>query len=134
MKTEIIQPHHPELKNIVQYFILFKSKKDEKIDYSTFPNTNLCLAIYKQNKIILEQNKTSKHLFTLKGNATYKSYLSGFHESNLNVSIDATLDEVCIIFHRAALCLFTNISYDELIKSDEVFVSKICNRFYRTII
>ncbi|MGV0996107.1 helix-turn-helix domain-containing protein [Empedobacter falsenii] len=121
MKTEIIQPHHPELKNIVQYFILFKSEKDEKVEYSTFPNTNLCLAIYKQNKIILEQNKTSKHLFTLKGNATYKSYLSGFHESNLNVSINTTLDEVCIIFHPAALRLFTNISYDELIKSDEVF-------------
>ncbi|PZU91174.1 MAG: hypothetical protein DI529_01485 [Chryseobacterium sp.] len=121
MKTEIIKPNHSELKNIIQYFIIFKSESIKNIEYTTFPNTNLCLAIYKQNNVVVEQNGNSKHLFTLQGNAIYKSYLSGFHESNFKVSINASIDEICIIFHPAALRLFSNISYEELIKSDEAF-------------
>lgn len=121
MKTEILKPNSAELKPIIQYFIIFKSGSNENIDYTTFPNTNLCLAIYKQNKIVVEQNAEGKHLFTFRGDQTYKSYLSGFHESNLKVSVHAPLDEVCIIFHPGALRLFSNISYDELVHSDEVF-------------
>lgn len=121
MKTEIIKPRHPELKNIIQYFIIFKSESVKHIEYTTFPNTNLCLAIYKQNKIIIEQNDNRKHLFTFQGDSIFKSYLTGFHESNLKVSINASIDEICIIFHPAALRLFSNISYEELTKSDEAF-------------
>lgn len=121
MKTEIIKPNHPKLKDIIQYFIVFKSESIKNIEYTTFPNTNLCLAIYKQNKVIIEQNDNAKHLFTLKGNAVYKSYLSGFHETNFKVSINASIDEICIIFHPAALRLFSTISYEELIDSDEAF-------------
>lgn len=121
MKTEIIKPNNPALKNIIQYFIIFKSEKIENVEYTTFPNTNLCIAIYKQNKIVIEENDNGKHLFTFQGNFIYKSYLSGFHESNFQVSVNASIDEICIIFHPAALRLFSNISYEELSKSDEVF-------------
>lgn len=121
MKTEILKPSHPELKNIIQYFIIFKSEITENVEYTTFPNTNLCLAIYKQNKIVIEQNDKEKHFRTFQGNSTYKSYLSGFHELNFKVSINAPIDEICIIFHPAALRLFSNISYEELTKCDEAF-------------
>ena len=121
MKTEILKPNAAGLQNIIQYFIIFKSDTVENIDYTTFPNTNLCLAIYKKNKIVVAQNDGRKHLFTFQGGQTYKSYLSGFHESNFHVSINAPIDEVCIIFHPAALRLFSKVSYEELIHSDEVF-------------
>lgn len=121
MKTEIIKSSRPELKNIIQYFIIFKSENAKNIEYTTFPNTNLCLSIYRQNNIIIKQNDNAKHFFTFQGKSTYKSYLSGFYESNFKVSINAAIDEVCIIFHPAALRLFSNISYEELTKSDEAF-------------
>lgn len=121
MKTEIIKPRHLDLKNIIQYFIVFKSESSKNIEYTTFPNTNLCLAIYKQNNVTVEKNGYGKHLFTTQGNAIYKSYVSGFHESNFKVSINASVDEVCIIFHPAALRLFSNVSYEELMTSDEAF-------------
>ncbi len=121
MKTEIIKPTHPALKNIVQYFIVFNSETTVSIDYSTFPNTNVCLAIYKQNKIIIEQSNENKHLFTYQGEQTYVSYLSGFHESNFNVSVNSPIDELCVVFYPAALRLFSNISYHELVNSDCVF-------------
>lgn len=121
MNTEIIKPHHHQLENIIQYFIVFKSEEAQNIEYTTFPNTNLCLSIYKQNNIIVEHNVNGKHLFTLQGEATYKSYLLGFHESNFKVTINASIDEICIIFHPGALRLFSNISYEELTKSDEAF-------------
>lgn len=57
MKTEIIKPKHPALKNIIQYFIIFNSDKSQNISYTTFPNTNLCLAIYKQNNITITDCK-----------------------------------------------------------------------------
>jgi AraC-like DNA-binding protein len=122
MKTEIIKPSHPLLKNIIQYFIIFNSENETNIHYSTFPNTNICISIYKQNKIIIEESPNGKHFLAVQGNSVYTSYLSGFHNSKFNVNInDTSLDEVCIIFHPAALRLFSKVSYEELIQSDKAF-------------
>lgn len=121
MKTEIIKPRHPGLKHIIQYFIVLQSESVKNIEYTTFPNTNICLSIYKQNNILIKDNGNGKHLLTLPGNSVCKSYLCGFHDSNFKVSINAAIDEICIIFHPATLRLFSNISYDELVKSDKVF-------------
>ncbi|HFK5544971.1 helix-turn-helix transcriptional regulator [Elizabethkingia anophelis] len=121
MITKIIKPNHSELKDIIQYFIIFKSEDNSSADYTTFPNTNLCLSIYRQNKIVIEQDKGSKHLFTFESIQMYKSYLLGFHESSLKVSVNTNIDGICIIFHPSALRWFSNISYEELTKSDEAF-------------
>jgi AraC-like DNA-binding protein len=121
MNTEILKTNHPELKNIIQYFIFFKSEKSEMINYTTFPNTNLCLAIYKNNKILIEQKNGINHIFTYEGTQNYTSYLSGFHESNLQVTINAQIDEICIIFDPTALRRFSNISYSELLNNDKTF-------------
>ena len=121
MKTSILKTSCPELKDIVQYFIFFKSEGKENINYTTFPNTNLCLSIYKNNKLIIEQRNNTKHISTLEGVETYVSFLSGFHNSSLHVDISAKLDEICIIFHPSTLRKFTRVSYNELLDSNKVF-------------
>lgn len=121
MKTEILKTDNLLLKNIIQYYIFFKSEKNEIIDYTTFPNTNLCLSIYKKSKIAIAQKKEIRHLLTMEGNQAYTSYLSGFYESNLHVNINVSIDEVCIIFHPSALRMFSSVPYEELLSSDEVF-------------
>ncbi|AQX13600.1 hypothetical protein BAX94_06545 [Elizabethkingia meningoseptica] len=121
METIILKTIHSELENIIQYFIFFRSERNEMINYTTFPNTNLCLSIYKKNKIIIEQKNNTKYLSTIESDNTYVSLLSGFHESSLHVNVSAALDEICIIFHPAALRRFTKVSYHELINTTEAF-------------
>ncbi|MHC6198953.1 hypothetical protein ATE49_11260 [Elizabethkingia miricola] len=121
MRTSILKTSRPELEDIVQYFIFFRSEGKERINYTTFPNTNLCLSIYKKNKVILEQRNKTRYISTLEGNETYVSFISGFYESSLHVDINAKLDEICLIFHPAALRKFTKVSYNELLSSNKVF-------------
>lgn len=121
METEIIKPINPKLKTTIQYFIIFKSENNKETTYTTFPNTNLCLSLYNKNKIVVEEKKGSKHLLTMESEQRYKSYLSGFHDSNLHVTINTPIDEVCIIFHPGAVRLLSNIPYGDLIGSDEAF-------------
>lgn len=121
MKTSILKAIHPKLEDVIQYFIFFRSEGKEMVNYTTFPNTNLCLSIYKKNKVIVEQRSDAKYISTLEGDETYVSFLSGFHESSLHVDINAKLDEICIIFHPAALRKFTKVSYNELLSSNKVF-------------
>ncbi len=121
MKTTIIHPTHPELKKYIQYFILFNAENTANVNYTTFPNTNLCLSIYKHNTITVETKKNGKHLSTKSGTSSYTSYLSGFHDSTLNVNINASIDEICILFHPSALRIFSNCPYNELLQSDQVF-------------
>ena len=74
-----------------------------------------------KNKVIVEQRSNAKYISTLEGDETYVSFLSGFHESSLHVDINAKLDEICIIFHPAALRKFTKVSYNELLSSNKAF-------------
>lgn len=121
MKTTIIHPTHPELKKYIQYFILFNAENTANVNYTTFPNINLCLSIYKHNTITIETKKSGKHLSTKSGTSAYTSYLSGFHDSTLNVNINASIDEICILFHPSALRIFSNCPYSELLQSDQAF-------------
>ncbi|AWG25994.1 helix-turn-helix domain-containing protein [Flavobacterium kingsejongi] len=121
MTTKIVKINHPELKDFIQYFIFFKSEKDEVINYTTFPNTNLCLAIYKKNNVVLHRKGSINQCTTLQGTQTYLSYLVGFHKTAFQMSVQAPIDEICVLFHPSALRLFTNVPYAEMQDSNEVF-------------
>ena len=60
MKSIIIKPKNEILKRYVQYFLYFKKTDNTILNYTTFPNNNLCLAIYKQNEInYINHHKTN---------------------------------------------------------------------------
>lgn len=121
MNSIIIKPKNETLKKYVQYFLYFKKTDSSILNYTTFPNKNLCLAIYKQNNInYLNQSNTNQCIIT-QGNNYFVSKLYGFHKMPFQVDINSSLDQVCIIFYPSALRAFTNVSYDELMNSDRVF-------------
>ena len=46
METIILKPQHELLKRYIEYFLFLDKRDNNLVDYTTFPNNNLCLAIY----------------------------------------------------------------------------------------
>ncbi|SDJ43850.1 helix-turn-helix domain-containing protein [Chryseobacterium jejuense] len=120
MNSVIIKPKNEILKKYIQYFLFFKKTDDEFLEYTTFPNTNLCLAIYKQNKVSYIYGSGTNFCDITIGN-TFSSRLYGFHKMPFHVNIHTSLDQVCIVFNSSALRAFTGASYDDLMQSEHVF-------------
>lgn len=121
MKSIIIKPKNEILKRYVQYFLYFNKTDNNILNYTTFPNSNLCLAIYKENKIDYVNHLKTNTCIISKGNKYFISKLYGFHKMPFQVDINSSLDQVCIVFYPAVLRAFTNESYFDLMNSDYVF-------------
>ncbi|KQC02009.1 AraC family transcriptional regulator [Pedobacter sp. Hv1] len=121
MHTIIVPVRHSVLKPYIQYFIFFNHHAQEQFSYQTFPNTNLCLTIYKNNKVDYKRNKNENHCTITTSQHTFSSRLFGFHEQPFKVDVNHTLDQVCILFHPAGLRAFTKVPYAELLNESAVF-------------
>ncbi|MBG6063636.1 AraC-like DNA-binding protein [Flavobacterium sp. CG_9.1] len=128
MKSIIIKPKNELLKKYVQYFLFFKKTDSTILNYTTFPNNNLCLSIYKQNKIDYLNHSKANNCIITQGNKNFVSRLYGFHKMPFQVDINSCLDQVCIIFYPSALRTFTNESYTDLMNSDSVFEAIFSNK------
>ncbi|MDN3691402.1 helix-turn-helix transcriptional regulator [Chryseobacterium tructae] len=120
MNSVIIKPKNEILKKYIQYFLFFKKTDHQLLSYTTFPNTNLCLAIYKQNKISYIQ-KDGSNLCNITEGSSFTSRLYGFHKTPFQVCIQSALDQICIVFQPSALKAFTQESYENLMQSNTVF-------------
>jgi AraC-like DNA-binding protein len=121
MDTSIIPVSHPTLKACIQYFIFFTHSTGDRLSYQTFPNTNLCLAIYKENKIRYQRDYSENRCTIDAGQQTFSSRLFGFHDRPFKVEINTSLDQICILFHPGGLRAFTKANYGELLKEEGVF-------------
>ena len=128
MKSIIIKPKSKILKKYVQYFLFFKKTDSTILNYTTFPNKNLCVSIYKQNKIDYLNNSNVNNCIITQGNKNFVSKLYGFHKMPFKVDINSCLDQVSIIFYPSALRTFTNESYSDLINSESVFEDIFSNK------
>ncbi|WP_051935913.1 AraC family transcriptional regulator [Salegentibacter sp. Hel_I_6] len=120
MKSVIIEPKNEVLKKYIQYFLFFKKTDNNILNYTTFPNNNLCLAIYKENAINYINHSKNNNCIITKGNKDFTSRFYGFHSEPFNVNINSSLDQICIIFHPSAIRAFICESYDDLMDSDNV--------------
>lgn len=118
MQSVIISPKNEILKRYVQYFLFFKKDDRYSLNYTTFPNSNLCLAIYKANDISYD---SKSNLCKITTGSSFKSRIYGFHKMPFHVDIDSVLDQICIIFQPSALRAFTSESYENLMTSEFVF-------------
>lgn len=121
MKSIIIKPKNELLKRHVQYFLFFKKSGNEPLHYTTFPNNNLCLAIYKENTIHYNNVSSQNNCIIASGNKNFTSRFYGFHKMPFTVDINSSLDQICIIFNPSALRAFSSESYENLISSDSAF-------------
>lgn len=121
MEFVIIKPKHEILKQYVQYFLFFKKTDTNSINYTTFPNNNLCLAIYKQNEVNYINNSDKNNCIVTNGTKSFVSRFYGFHKIPFQVDINSFLDQMCIVFYPSALRGFTFELYEDLMKSDSIF-------------
>lgn len=121
MQIQVINVQHPILSNYVQSFLFFIASDKEELSYRTFPNTNLCLAIYSNNNITYIRDERQNLCEITLGQSFYKSRLYGFHSQPFNAKIKSSLDQICILFHPGALRAFTNTPYKELLACDYAF-------------
>lgn len=112
METIILRPENELLKKYVEYFLFLKKSDHNLINYTTFPNSNLCLAIYKQNKVTYVNDGKNNICSIAMGKNRFSSRIYGFHTSPFKVNLQGELDQVCIIFRTAALGAFTGERLD----------------------
>lgn len=121
MESVIIKPKNELLKKHIQYFLFFKKTDQSLLHYTTFPNNNLCLAIYRQNNINYITDLTKNSCQITAGNKNFTTRIYGFHKMPFTVNIECYIDQICIIFKPSALRFFTRMPYDDLIDSDDFF-------------
>lgn len=120
MNVTIKYSANSKIEECIQYYIFSINKNNEAFTYKTFPNTNLCLSIYKGNEIITNIDRASNRCSILAGN-TVRSRLWGFHKQPFDVFVDGAMDQISILFHPGALRKFTKIPYEELMYDPDVF-------------
>lgn len=121
METRIIGVNDPCLIRYIQSFLFFTANGKQFVNYTTFPNINLCLAIYGQNDVSYIQDDYQNDCNIRFSGSLYQSRIYGFHEHPFNVTLKSSLDQVCILFHPGALRAFTNVPFEELLKSSNAF-------------
>ena len=120
MNLVILKPQIEILKQYVQYFLFFKKTDNTFLNYTTFPNNNLCLAIYKENDVKYTKDVNANSCVINKGKTNFTSRFYGFHKMPFKVDVNSQLDQICIIFHPSALRVFTNENYNDLMLSQNV--------------
>ncbi|MEH3112390.1 helix-turn-helix domain-containing protein [Pedobacter terrae] len=121
LKTIIVKPENIVLKRYVEYFLFLRKKDDVSVQYTTFPNNNLCLAIYRHNHVDYQYGAKMNHCLISSGRQEFTSRIYGFHNMPFRVDIQQQLDQICIIFHPAALKAFTRLNFDEIDNAGFVF-------------
>ena len=121
MKTNIVPVKNLVLKEYIQYFIFFNHDAATDFTYSTFPNTNLCLTVYRQNNVVYTNNQHENKCLIYPGKTTFSSRLLGFHNQLFNVEVKSQLDQFCILFHPGGLKAFTRVPYKVLAEENDVF-------------
>jgi AraC-like DNA-binding protein len=113
------KPSGKEISALIDYFIFFDNEKGNG-SYCTFPNSNLCLAIYKSN--IVEWDKASNICTITDSGKPISSKLYGFHKQRFTVEYSGQVDQVCILFKPGALSSFTRIPLNEISGDDDPLI------------
>lgn len=121
LKTIIVKPENIVLKQYVEYFLFLQKKDGIPVQYSTFPNNNLCLAIYRHNHVDYQRDEKVNHCIIKTDKKEFTSRIYGFHNMPFKVDIQQELNQICVIFHPAALKAFTRVDFDEICYTDQIF-------------
>ncbi len=118
MKFNIIKPKSSDLKSSIDYFLFIKSNDGQIADaYTTIPNTNVCLSIYKNNEVYWNREENTCHLIESAQFGASKIY--GWHQQPFKVRLFGQSDQVCVVFKPTGLANFTNIPLNKIEVQDD---------------
>lgn len=121
MDVSVVYNRHPALAAIIDYFLFFQKADGHPLVYQTFPNTNICLAIYKHNRIQRHIDAKTNSCLIQSDGAYYSSCLWGFHHRPFQVQAEGPVEQICINLKAGALRYFTAKPYTELILTQNVW-------------
>lgn len=128
VNTLLLPVTHPQLTPYLQSILFFRRTTLFPFQYTTFPNTNVCLALYKNNHVSHTLTPSSNHCQIDPGTNQFTSRLYGFHKRAFTVSILAPLDQICILFRAGGLRAFTAEPFSDLAASSQVVYDLFSHR------
>ncbi len=122
MNFKITRPENKELRKVIDYFLFIESTDQDGIhNYTTYPNNNLCLALYKNNQVTW--NKAENNCSIRSDSATsICSRLYGWHNQPFKVALTGELDQICILFTITGLSQFTQKPLNHISLEDDPFI------------
>lgn len=119
--SKVIKPQSDILKKYIEYFLLLKNNEKDSF-YTTYPNHNLCLGIYKNSFFEWEEpNNKNSQAKIFESNKTFQNSLIGHHTKACEIKVSGSLDGICIIFKMSAIRELSLIPFIELINQKQVF-------------
>lgn len=121
MNFTITRPQNKELRKVIDYFLFIKSAANRPIQsYTTYPNNNSCLALYKDNQVSWNQIENSCLIEQAK-RPQICSRLFAWHKQAFKVSIATELDQICILFKITGLSQFTQKPLNRISLEEDPF-------------
>lgn len=119
MNISIKYPAVKALQELGIFYIFSMQKTGENFHYQSLPATNLCLSVYKANRVARTITQRENSCLIQPGGKVH-SRLFGFHKKPLDVLVEGEMDQVAIIFQAGGLRRFTRIPYAELMPETDV--------------
>ncbi len=111
MNAHLLKPNSSLLSNYIEYFLFLKNDEKEGV-YRTFPNTNVCLALYKDSSVFWDRDVNTCTIKSL--NSQIGSRLIGFHKRPFTAIYEGDVDQVCVLFKMGGLNYFSKIPLNEI--------------------
>jgi AraC-like DNA-binding protein len=95
MKTKIVYPKNPLLKELIQYFLFITKSDNEIISQLCYPNTNHCLSLIKGGKMV----ELNTNEYSILPSTKNSSYLTGIYKKPIKIITKQPYQELCINFN-----------------------------------
>lgn len=112
MTASLHKPSSPILSEYIDYFLFLENTEGHGF-YKTFPNTNICLALYKTNSVHWNRIENRCEVVT-NTHTGITSKLFAFHRKPFSVAYNGPVEQVCILFKMGAIPSFTNTPVHQL--------------------
>ncbi len=106
MHAQLVKPRDPLLGSVVESFLCQWTDAPAGA-YTTFPNTNLCLALYQGNEA--QWDRAANACRVESSPRAWSSRLYGFHQRPFQVAWHGPVRQVNILFRPGALSRFTRM-------------------------
>lgn len=121
MHSTVIKPKSHVLRKYIEYFLLLKNNGKNSF-YATYPNHNLCLAVYKNSFFEWGKTKSKDNQAKIfESKVHFQSSLIGHHNKACQIKVSGNLDGICIIFKMSAIRQLSAVSFQELMNQEQVF-------------
>jgi AraC-like DNA-binding protein len=99
MKTKIVYPKNPLLKEFIQYFLFITKSDNEIISQLCYPNTNHCLSLIKGGEMV----ELNTNEYSISPSTQNSSYLTGIYKQPIKITAKQPYQELCINFNPMGL-------------------------------